>query len=119
MIGRILAAAIAAAATTFALTPAVAFARDGAPPYDATPFFVTPFDPGAFGENSHKALILSPYGTSRRIECQSFHGQTSNCVQHLPDGQTNALIRLSPLPAAGQIIREVWAYNPLSTGSAG
>ncbi|MDM7489510.1 hypothetical protein QT969_14605 [Rhodococcus sp. CSLK01-03] len=109
VIGRILAAPTAAVAATMVIAPAIAFARDGAPPYDATGFFVTPFDPGAFGENAHKALILSPYGTGLRIECQSFHGQTANCIQYIPGGQTNPLIRLSPLPALGQHVREVWA----------
>ncbi|MDO2377393.1 hypothetical protein Q2298_03410 [Rhodococcus electrodiphilus] len=119
MIGRILTATVAAVAATMVIAPAVALAQDGAPRYDATEFFVTPFDPGAFGENAHKALILSPYGTGHRIECQSFHGQTANCIQHIPGGQTNPLIRLSPLPAPGQNVRQVWAYNPIATGSAG
>ena len=30
---------------------------------DRTSYFVTPLDPGAFGANADKSIILSPYGT--------------------------------------------------------
>ncbi len=87
-------------------------------PYDATDYFVTPFDPQAFDAKSEKGLILSPYGT-QGLQCRGFHGRIWDCTQTLDDGSVNRLIRLSPDAYPSRTMREVWVYDPLNTGSAG
>ena len=118
MIRRALTTAALAAAATLVLAPtATADEIDPTGPYDATEYFVTPWDAGAFGEHAEKGLILSPYGDAG-LQCRGFHGRIWDCTQALPDGTVNKLIRLSPDAYPSRVMREVWAYDPFSTGSA-
>ncbi|MFE5705427.1 hypothetical protein [Rhodococcus koreensis] len=79
---------------------------------DLTSMFVTPFDRGAFGENADKSIILSPYGTSRTIECASFHGQ-GWCRQfdHLGNEHDLYLVKV-PTGSTEWDYRGVYVYNP-------
>ncbi|MFC9767707.1 hypothetical protein [Rhodococcus jostii] len=64
------------------------------PPYDwqdVTADFVAPFDPGAFTDQVHRSLILSPYGTTEKIECRAFHGPGGQCRQTDPTGTHHLL----------------------------
>ena len=75
---RTLAAAALAVCATLALAPlASADPVDPNDPYgfnayrDRTNYFVGPLDPGALiGPNTNKPIIISPFGTSRKIECR-------------------------------------------------
>lgn len=121
MIKRVFATAALALGAAVALAPAASAQEDyidPTGPYDATGYFVTPFDPDAFGAKSDKGLILSPYGT-QGLQCRGFHGRIWDCTQTLDDGSVNRLIRLSPDAYPSRIMREVWAYDPFNTGSAG
>ena len=83
-------------------------------PFDYTGRFISPLDPGAFGEFAERTLILSPYGSGGKFECTAFHGQTMACTQSGPDGASHTLIRLSPTtpPSA---FRETWALSPFAS----
>lgn len=121
MIRRVFAAAALTAAAAIALAPAASAQDDyidPTGPYDATEYFVTPWEAGAFAEHADKGLIISPYGDAG-LQCRGFHGRIWDCTQTLPDGSVNRLIRLSPDAYPSRIMREVWAYDPFNTGSAG
>lgn len=79
---------------------------------DRTSDFVIPLDPGVFGANAGKSIILSPYGTSRTIECASFHGQ-SWCRQFDRVGNEHDLYKMKiPTGSTEWDYRGVWIYNP-------
>jgi hypothetical protein len=79
---------------------------------DRTSDFVIPLDPGVFGANAGKSIILSPYGTSRTIECASFHGQ-SWCRQFDHVGNEHDLYKMKiPTGSTEWDYRGVWIYNP-------
>lgn len=90
MFTRTLAAAALVVGTALALAPG-ASADEADDPYgfnavrDRTDYFVAPLDPGAlFGPNSHKLIILSPYGATRKIECRGdgHYVRTHECRQY-------------------------------------
>ena len=61
---------------------------------DRTDYFVAPLDPGAlFGANTHKPIILSPYGATRKIECRGdgHYVQIHECKQYDNDGVPHEL----------------------------
>ena len=79
---------------------------------DQTSYFVTPLDPGAFGVNADKSIILSTYGTNRTIECASFHGQ-GWCRQFDHLGNEHNLYQMKiPTGSSEWGYRGVWIYNP-------
>ena len=74
---------------------------------DRTDYFVAPLDPGALiGENTHKPIILSPYGAARKIECRGdgHYVQIHECVQYDTNDVAHDL-RSIPNP-----IRPVYVY---------
>src|SRR5574340_1136373 len=86
-------AVVALATVSLALFAPTATADPSNPfgPGEATSYFLTPLDPGAFDPNDNKALLLSPWGTSQPIFCSSFHGKTYGCTQTDPAGGSHSV----------------------------
>ncbi|MDT2008816.1 hypothetical protein FXW78_40195 [Rhodococcus opacus] len=111
MFARILSGALlTAAAATLALAPTAS--ADPTPDWntfhDKTANFVAPFDPGAFGEKGDRALVLSPYGTGRVIECKGDgHYVAVYCRQFDDQGREHAITQIISAPFRG-----VYVYNP-------
>ncbi|MDJ0395066.1 hypothetical protein QMK17_17210 [Rhodococcus sp. G-MC3] len=81
-------------------------------PWDYTDKFVSAFDPAAYGSQGDRSIIISPFGTSQTIECNSFHGQ-SWCNQYDPSGAKHGLTLLTPQTGSTAGARQVYIYNPL------
>lgn len=105
-------ATVAVAVGALLTSTAVASAAPADDPYgfneirDRTDYFVTPLEPGAlFGDKSSRPLILSPYGTSQKIECRGdgHYVQIHDCVQYTPDGAAHSLIRID-------IVRQIYLF---------
>lgn len=62
-------------------------------PYDATGF-LTPADPDYWNPFIERDRLTSPYGTSTRIVCTSFHGVTTGCWQADEQGNPHKLVAL-------------------------
>ncbi|WP_072804179.1 hypothetical protein [Rhodococcoides yunnanense] len=80
-------------------------------PWDYTDKFVSAFDPAAYGSESDRSIIISPFGTSQTIECSSFHGSTW-CTQNDPWGAKHDLTPLTPQSGSAAGLRPVYVYNP-------
>lgn len=65
--------------------------------------YVTPFSPGAFGNNGSKPMVLTPWLTTP-IECAQFHGSTQ-CSQVDPWGNAHPMFRVLTEP------RQLWLYQ--------
>lgn len=91
------------------LAPTASAAPDDNPfgPKDSTAFFVSAFDPAAYGSASNKSLIVSPFGTSRQIDCWSFHARGS-CSQN---EHVLTEIRI-PAGSSEWDYRMLYIYNP-------
>jgi hypothetical protein len=113
MLARILSAALLTAAAALTLAP-VAAANPADDPYgwntyhDKTANFVAPLDPGAFGDRGDKAIVLSPFGTSRVIECKGDgHYVAVSCRQFDDQAREHAITQVMFVP-----FRPVYVYNP-------
>lgn len=113
MFKQAVAAAALAASAALALTPAASAATPD-DPYgwqtynDKTGNFVAPLDPGAFTDKADKAIVLSPFGTTRTIECKGDgHYVQTTCRQSDPAGVQHDLVPVMKAP-----MRAVWVYNP-------
>ncbi len=120
-------AALLAAAVLGA--PAVAQAADAWPPVPdypspLVPFdntdFLTPDNPEYWNPFVQKDRLTSPFGTSTRIVCTSFHGVLTGCWQADRAGNPHQLVRLpanlpnisgSSLPGGGpgHFVYPVWS----------
>ncbi|OZF45512.1 hypothetical protein [Rhodococcus sp. 14-1411-2a] len=91
------------------LAPTASAAPDDNPfgPKDSTANFVSAFDPAAYGAASATSLIASPFGTSRQIDCWSFHARGS-CSQN---GRVLTEIRI-PAGSSEWDYRTLHVYNP-------
>ncbi|MBY4131626.1 hypothetical protein HQO83_24855 [Rhodococcus fascians] len=109
MLKKILTGLALAAGGALILAPTASAAPDDNPfgPKDSTSSFVSAFDPAAYGSASNKSLIISPFGTSRQIDCSSFHARTS-CTQ---DGHPLTEIRI-PAGSSEWDYRMLYIYNP-------
>ena len=107
VIARTLAvSAMALAPLAFVVPTASAIDYPG--PSDETQNFTTPFAPGGQG----KSVIISPFGTSQKIECSSFHGQ-GWCTQTDPAGATHNLTELKlPTGSSDGGYLPIYIYNP-------
>nr|WP_296779170.1 hypothetical protein [Rhodococcus sp. (in: high G+C Gram-positive bacteria)] len=79
-------------------------------PWDYTDKFVSAFDPAAYSSQSDRSIIISPFGTSQKIECSSFHGQ-SWCNQIDPAGNKHAITSVVPQTGSSAGTRPVYVYN--------
>lgn len=76
--------------------------------YDATYQFVAPLDPGGIGSGSAggsdlRSIVVSPWGTSRLIECRGDgHYMVKECRQ-----EGHWLVNAVKYP-----FRDTWIYNP-------
>ncbi len=62
----------------------------------------------AFGDKADRALVLSPYGTGRVIECKGDgHYVAVYCRQFDDQGREHAITQIISAPFRG-----VWVYNP-------
>ena len=106
---KILAGAALTIGVAVLAAPTASAAPDDNPfgPKDSTSSFVNAFDPAAYGSASEKSLIISPFGTSRQIDCWSFHARGS-CSQN---GQVLAEIRI-PAGSSEWDYRMLYVYNP-------
>ena len=109
MLKKILTGLALAAGGALILAPTASAAPDDNPfgPKDSTSSFVSAFDPAAYGSASNKSLIISPFGTSRQIDCSSFHGQSS-CTQN---GRVLTQVRI-PAGSSEWDYRMLYIYNP-------
>ncbi|OZC78975.1 hypothetical protein CH274_16080 [Rhodococcus sp. 06-418-5] len=106
---KILAGVALAIGGAVLVAPTASAAPDGNPfgPKDSTSSFVSAFDPAAYGAASTKSLIVSPFGTSRRIDCWSFHARGS-CSQN---GRVLTEIRITAGSSEWDY-RMLYVYNP-------
>ncbi|WP_174564505.1 hypothetical protein [Nocardia inohanensis] len=69
--------------------------------------FLTPDNPGYWNPFDFGNRLTSPYGTSTRIVCNSFHGVTMSCWQADQDGNPHQLQKLPfnfpALPGYGRL----------------
>jgi hypothetical protein len=109
MLKKILAGAALTIGVAVLAAPTASAAPDDNPfgPKDSTASFVNAFDPAAYGSASEKSLIISPFGTSRQIDCWSFHARGS-CSQN---GHVLAEIRI-PSGSSEWDYRMLYVYNP-------
>ena len=80
-------------------------------PWDYTDKFVSVVDPAAYGSKSDRSIIISPFGTSHKIECNSFHAQ-SWCTQTDLAGKNHALTPITPQTGSAAGLRQVYVYTP-------
>lgn len=107
---RVILGFIAAAGLTVLAAPAASAAPDYFPPQDVTSIFVTPTDPRVLTGNWDQ-MIVSPYGTSHKIECRNFHAQWFECTQLDDAGNRH---KLSILATQGYGRHTVWSWNNYS-----
>lgn len=125
---RAIAAAVLVAAGAL-VAPAAANAADAWPPIPdypspSVPFdntsFLTPDNPEYWNPLVSKDRLTSPYGTSTRIVCTSFHGVLTGCWQADRNGNPHQLVQLpfnipsvtgSSLPGGGpgHFVYPVWS----------
>ncbi|TSD99595.1 hypothetical protein FOS14_12285 [Skermania sp. ID1734] len=75
---------------------------------DRTDYFVAPLAPGAlFGDKATSPIIISPFGTSQKIECRGdgHYVQIHDCVQYDLAGNPH---NLAPV---GMFFRTVYFYS--------
>jgi hypothetical protein len=109
MLKKILAGAALTIGVAVLAAPTASAAPDDNPfgPKDSTSSFVNAFDPAAYGSASEKSLIISPFGTTRQIDCSSFHARTW-CTQN---GHALTDIRI-PAGSSEWDYRMLYVYNP-------
>ena len=76
---------------------------------DRTDYFVAPLDPGAIiGDRSGYPIILSPYGTTRTIECRGdgHYVQVHECVQFDANDVPRDVVKVWPW------VREMLLFVP-------
>ncbi|SDD62374.1 hypothetical protein [Rhodococcus tukisamuensis] len=119
MFKHVVAVAALAAGAALTLVPAASAASPD-DPYgwntynDKTSAFVAPLDPGAFTDKADKAIVLSPFGTTRTIECKGDgHYVGVACRQSDPAGVQHDLVPVMKAP-----MRAVWVYNPFGAPSS-
>lgn len=109
MLKKVLAGVALAIGGAVLLAPTASAAPEDNPfgPTDSTANFVSAFDPAAYGAASATSLIASPFGTSRQIDCWSFHARGS-CSQN---GRVLTEIRI-PAGSSELDYRTLYVYNP-------
>ncbi|OZC65181.1 hypothetical protein CH251_25180 [Rhodococcus sp. 06-462-5] len=109
MLKKILAGVALAIGGAVLIAPTASAAPDDNPfgPKDSTANFVSAIEPSAYGTDGTKSLIVSPFGTSRQIDCSSFRGQ-SWCAQN---GRVLDQIRI-PAGSSEWDYRTLYVYNP-------
>ncbi|OZE21033.1 hypothetical protein CH256_23275 [Rhodococcus sp. 05-2254-6] len=109
MLKKVLAGVALAIGGAALLAPTASAAPEDNPfgPTDSTANFVSAFDPAAYGAASATSLIASPFGTSRQIDCWSFHARGS-CSQN---GRVLTEIRI-PAGSSEWDYRTLYVYNP-------
>ncbi|OZE36258.1 MULTISPECIES: hypothetical protein [unclassified Rhodococcus (in: high G+C Gram-positive bacteria)] len=109
MLKKVLAGVALAIGGAVLLAPTASAAPEDNPfgPTDSTANFVSAFDPAAYGAASATSLIASPFGTSRQIDCWSFHARGS-CSQN---GRVLTEIRI-PAGSSEWDYRTLYVYNP-------
>lgn len=114
MLQKILAAsAVAVGATALAATPASAEGIYDSPfTSNSTEYYVSAFDPAAYGSRGDAPIIISPFGTNQPIYCWSFHGQ-GYCWQTDPSGTDHNLESVViPTGSSEDSFRSISIYNP-------
>ncbi|MFZ2178801.1 MAG: hypothetical protein WAW17_33175 [Rhodococcus sp. (in: high G+C Gram-positive bacteria)] len=114
MLARILSGTLLTAAAALALAPVAHAQPADDDPYgwntfhDKTSSFVAPLDPGAFGDKADRSLVLSPFGTSRMIECKGDgHYVAVYCRQFDNQDREHAVTQVMFAP-----FRPLYIYNP-------
>ncbi|CAH0227601.1 hypothetical protein QNA19_23215 [Rhodococcus fascians] len=109
MLKKILAGAALTIGVAVLAAPTASAAPDDNPfgPKDSTANFVSAFDPAAYSGTSKNSWIISPFGTSRQIDCSSFHGQ-GWCTQN---GRVLTQVRI-PAGSSEWDYRMLYVYNP-------